>query len=104
MDRSGCEKGFAEGVDTESYSCRMRLPDPEQRQRFRSIIRRFRAATIETKSLTDQKVGVEYAALVERKRTPNRSLTNWNQVIRVGACEWLDDRKIVSLTSNLVNS
>lgn len=60
-------------------------------------VKRCSAAKPHKKSLTDHKVGVECAALVKRKRGPNRSLTNWNQVIRVGACGCRDDRKIISL-------
>ena len=83
------EKSFKEGVDKGFQPCKIRLPSPEQQQRFRSISRQCSAEKPHNKCLTDQKVSVRYAALVQRQRRPNRSLTNWNQVIRVGACEWL---------------
>ncbi len=66
----------------------MRLPGPERQDSFRSDLQVVSVQIASQKHLTDQKVGVECAALVEQRLLTESLFNNWNQVIRVGAC-WM---------------
>ena len=59
---------LTEGVDKGFSSCRMRLPDTQRQSRSESLKRFLKRLKTSKKSLTEQKVSVEYAALVRRRR------------------------------------